>query len=278
MTRPVARQPGLPGIAIDQLGMKQAVARCMSACDSGGYLSVGMINAAKVIAIRGDAALARAVRDCGMVLADGQAVVWASRLLGWPLPERVTGIDLFAQLLGEASRRGLRVYFLGATRDVLAACVAEAGRRYPGLVVAGCRDGYFSIAEERQVAEGITLTRPDLLFIGMSSPRKELFTASWGRRTGARVVHGVGGSFDIMAGVTRRAPRWWQRLGLEWLFRASQEPVRLGRRYLRTNLAFIALVAAALARRGRRNAGRQGSEQRPGAAAAERPREVGERT
>jgi N-acetylglucosaminyldiphosphoundecaprenol N-acetyl-beta-D-mannosaminyltransferase len=154
-------------------------------------------------------------------------------------------------LLALASSRGYRVYFLGARADVLAACVAEVRRSYPGLVVAGSRHGYFTAAQERQVAEDISRARPDLLFMGMSSPRKELFGQRWGEATGAKVVHGVGGSFDILAGLTRRAPLWWQRHGLEWLYRALQEPVRLGRRYLRTNLAFVALVAAAAARRGR---------------------------
>jgi|HubBroStandDraft_1064217.scaffolds.fasta_scaffold04906_5 N-acetylglucosaminyldiphosphoundecaprenol N-acetyl-beta-D-mannosaminyltransferase len=249
---------GLPGITIDPFGMKLAVKRCTEVIDEGGYLSIGMVNAAKIVAMGKNEALRRAVSGCGLVLADGQAVVWASGLLGSPLPERVTGIDLFTELLGQASQRGYRVYFLGARADVLRAMLAQVMRRYPGLVIAGFRDGYFSAEQERQVAEEIRLTSPDLLFIGMSSPRKELFCARWGEVTGAKVVHGVGGSFDILAGITRRAPLWWQRRGLEWLYRAMQEPVRLGRRYLTTNLAFMVLVARAAARRvrGRRTAGR----------------------
>jgi N-acetylglucosaminyldiphosphoundecaprenol N-acetyl-beta-D-mannosaminyltransferase len=233
---------GLPGPPIAPLDLPQAVDRCVRAVEQGSYLSIGMVNAAKVVAMRRDQALRAAVGCCELVLADGQAVVWASALLGRPLPERVAGIDLFTELLTQASRRRYRVYFLGARPGVLRAMLAEVAAAYPGLVIAGASDGYFEPGEEAEVAAAIRRTEPDLLFVGMSSPRKELFLASRGRLTGAKVVHGVGGAFDVLAGVTRRAPLSWQRSGLEWLYRAVQEPVRLGRRYLSTNLAFIALV------------------------------------
>jgi N-acetylglucosaminyldiphosphoundecaprenol N-acetyl-beta-D-mannosaminyltransferase len=237
------------GISLDALTMARAVTRCTDAVERGGYLSVGVVNAAKVVAMHRDERLRRAVTSCGMVLADGQAVVWASRLLGSPLPERVAGIDLFHQLLGQAAARGYRVYFLGARPDVLPRTVTEAVRRYPGLIVAGASDGYFRADEDPAVAAKIRRLGPDLLFLGMGSPRKELFLSEWGAGTGASVVHGVGGSFDILAGITRRAPAWCQERGLEWLYRACQEPGRLGRRYLTTNPAFLGLVARELLRR-----------------------------
>jgi N-acetylglucosaminyldiphosphoundecaprenol N-acetyl-beta-D-mannosaminyltransferase len=244
---PVRRE--VLGISLDALTMARAVTRCTDAVERGGYLSVGVVNAAKIVAMRRDEQLRRAVAGCGMVLADGQAVVWASRLLGSPLPERVAGIDLFHELLGQAAARGYRVYFLGARPDVLPAAVTEAVRRYPGLIVAGASDGYFRAEEDPAVAAKIRRVHPDLLFLGMGSPRKELFLSEWGASTRASVVHGVGGSFDILAGITRRAPVWWQDHGLEWLYRACQEPGRLGRRYLATNPAFLGLVARELVRR-----------------------------
>src|SRR5215831_12489179 len=203
----------------------------------------------ELFGLRRDTQLREAVAGCGMILADGQAVVWASGVLRAPLPERVAGVDLFMELLAESARRGYRVYFLGARPDVLARMLEEAGRRFPGLIVAGARDGYYQPGDEAEIAEEIRTSRTDILFLGMSSPRKELFMGEWGPATKAHVLHGVGGSFDILAGQTRRAPLWLQTHGLEWLYRAWQEPVRLGRRYLKTNLAFLALVARERIRR-----------------------------
>jgi N-acetylglucosaminyldiphosphoundecaprenol N-acetyl-beta-D-mannosaminyltransferase len=236
------------GIAVDPLTITQAMDLCVWAVEHEGYLPIGVVNAAKVVAMRRNDRLLRALEDCGVVLADGQSVVWASRLLRSPLPERVTGIDLFTRLLAEASRRAYSVYFLGARADVLACLLSRVDLAYPGLVVAGAHDGYFGTDEDRQVAARIRESRADLLFVGMTSPRKELFVSRWGPLTGAKVVHGVGGSFDVLAGITRRAPLWWQDHGLEWLFRVAQEPVRLGRRYATTNMSFMALVARELLR------------------------------
>jgi N-acetylglucosaminyldiphosphoundecaprenol N-acetyl-beta-D-mannosaminyltransferase len=231
------------GVAVDALTMAQAVERCQAAVEQGDHLSIGVVNAAKIVTMQRDRQLREAVAGCGMVLADGQSVVWASRMLRAPLPERVAGVDLFFKLLAEASQRGHRAFFLGARPDVLATMLDEVARRFPGLKIAGARDGYFQPEDEPQVAEEIERSGADLLFVGMSSPRKELFLSRWGPATQARVVHGVGGSFDVLAGVTKRAPVRWQRIGLEWLYRLLQEPRRLGPRYLKTNLAFMALAA-----------------------------------
>jgi N-acetylglucosaminyldiphosphoundecaprenol N-acetyl-beta-D-mannosaminyltransferase len=240
------------GIPLDPVTMGQAVARCNETIENREQLSIGVVNAAKIVAMRRNAQLREAVGRSGMVLADGQAVVWASRLLGSPLPERVAGIDLFMELLDESARRGYRVYFLGARPDVLARMLDEVGRRFPDLAVAGARDGYYRAGEEAEIAEEIRLSRADILFVGMSSPRKEMFLGEWGLATKAHVLHGVGGSFDVLARLTRRAPLWYQTHGLEWLYRAWQEPVRLGRRYLTTNVVFLGLVAREYMRPGGR--------------------------
>ncbi len=157
-------------------------------------------------------ALRQAVCGCDIVLADGQAVVWASRLLGRPLPERVTGIDLFTELLGQAAARGDRVYFLGARAEVGQAMIAEVRRRHPELVIAGYRDGYFGPEQDGEVADSIKQTSPDLLFIGMSSPRKELFTPELrrtdrcqGRARGRRVIRHPGRAHQPSAGLVAAA-------------------------------------------------------------------------
>jgi N-acetylglucosaminyldiphosphoundecaprenol N-acetyl-beta-D-mannosaminyltransferase len=236
-------------ISIDAFTMTQAVGRCTEAIEHDRYLSVGVVNAAKIVAMRRDVQLKQAVSDCQMILADGQSVVWASRMLRVPLPERVAGIDLFQALLAEAERRGSRVYFLGARPDVLKQMLHEVRRRFPRLFIAGAHDGYFTAEEEPEVAADIRRCDAAMLFVGMSSPKKEMFLSRWGETTGARVVHGVGGSFDVLAGATKRAPAWYQKHGLEWFYRARQEPLRLGRRYLTTNTSFIIMVARDVLRR-----------------------------
>ncbi|GAA2417992.1 exopolysaccharide biosynthesis glycosyltransferase VpsK [Actinomadura vinacea] len=235
------------GVWLDPLSIDETVAACVKAVEERAPLTIGVLNAAKIVRVRKNDGLRRAVLDCDLVLADGQSVVWASRLLREPLPERVAGIDLMLALLPEAERRGDRVFFFGARPEVLERTLAEVRRRFPDLVIAGSRHGYFSSAEAPEIADSIREARTDLLFIGVSSPMKELFIRDWAPRTGAYVAHGVGGTFDVLAGEVRRAPVWWQRHGLEWLYRVVQEPLRLGPRYFTTNFTFVALVAVAAA-------------------------------
>jgi N-acetylglucosaminyldiphosphoundecaprenol N-acetyl-beta-D-mannosaminyltransferase len=180
------------------------------------------------------------------MLADGMAVVWASRLLGRPLPERVSGIDLFTNLLEAAGERGESVYILGAKQDVLDRVIKIIHKRYPGVTVAGARHGYFSNEDEPAIAEAIRQAGADYLFLGMTTPKKEQFIGRWGATMGVKVCHGVGGSLDVMAGEVKRAPERWQKLGLEWLYRVCQEPRRLWKRYLVTNTLFLGLLVREL--------------------------------
>jgi N-acetylglucosaminyldiphosphoundecaprenol N-acetyl-beta-D-mannosaminyltransferase len=228
--------------AIDRVDMAGALARCERSIASRSYVQHMAINAAKLVAMRDDPELARVIRGCELVTADGQAVVWASRVLGDPLPERVAGIDLMEALMARAAQRGYRVYILGARREVLEEAVRRLHERHPGLQIVGYRDGYFSDDEEAAVADAIAHARPDILFVAMSSPRKELFLGRRGPAMDVPFVMGVGGAIDVVSGITKRAPRIMQRLGLEWLFRLLQEPRRLFRRYAVTNAHFVELV------------------------------------
>ncbi|MBY8339129.1 WecB/TagA/CpsF family glycosyltransferase [Streptomyces spinosirectus] len=236
------------GVELDPLTMDETVERCLEAVRDKRQLEIGVVNAAKLVNMRRDERLAKAVSGCDLVLADGQAVVWAGRVLRAPLPERVAGIDLFLRLLAEAEAAGISVYFLGAKQEVMERMLLRVADRFPGLKVAGSRNGYFDDSEQQEIADTIARSGAQMLFLGMTSPKKEIFTAAYGTRTGARVVHGVGGSFDILAGVTKRAPATWQRWGLEWLYRVKQEPRRLGRRYLTTNVSFLLMTARELIR------------------------------
>jgi UDP-N-acetylglucosamine 2-epimerase (non-hydrolysing) len=232
----------LLGTAIDRLEMDEVVARCERSIDARAPIQHVAVNAAKVVAMQQDQSLRRIVNRCELITADGQSVVWASHLLGDPLPSRVTGIDLMEQLLDLAERRRYRVYVLGGREDVLDTAIERVRRRHPGLEVAGYRDGYFSADEEPAVAAQIRRARPDMLFVAMPTPRKEYFLARWGDELAVPFSMGVGGAIDVLAGVTRRAPAVLQRLGLEWAFRLAQEPRRLFRRYLVTNFRFVLLT------------------------------------
>jgi N-acetylglucosaminyldiphosphoundecaprenol N-acetyl-beta-D-mannosaminyltransferase len=165
------------------------------------------------------------------------------------VPERVAGIDLMVQLLGVCAQQGYRPYFLGARRDVLDRAIAVARQRWPGLEFAGSRDGYFRSEEEPAVVDEIRRSGADCLFIGMPTPRKERFLHQHRDSLGVPFIMGVGGSFDVLAGLVARAPAAMQRLGLEWLHRTLQEPRRMWRRYLATNIAFAGLLASAVVAR-----------------------------
>jgi N-acetylglucosaminyldiphosphoundecaprenol N-acetyl-beta-D-mannosaminyltransferase len=152
------------------------------------------------------------------------------------------------RILERGRSDGYRIYLLGATPEVVEAAATRMREMYPGIAVVGRQHGYFADAEEEGVASAIAAARPDVLFVAMTSPRKERFLARWSGRLGAPVCHGVGGSLDVLAGKVQRAPPGWQRYGLEWLYRVKQEPRRLWRRYLVTNSRFVGLVLLEVAR------------------------------
>jgi N-acetylglucosaminyldiphosphoundecaprenol N-acetyl-beta-D-mannosaminyltransferase len=232
----------LCGVSLDAMTMQQTVQHVRDVIRDGRTLAIGIVNVAKLVNMRRDPLLRENVQSSDVVLADGAPLVWLSRLKGTPLPERVAGIDLMYEFFKLADEQALRVYLLGATRETLERVAEIARRDYPRMVVAGLRDGYFTQQEEAEVAREIRDTRPHILLVAMSSPKKELFMKRWAAFFRVPVCHGVGGSFDVMAGVTRRAPRWMQRCGLEWFFRVLQEPRRMWKRYLVTNTIFLGLA------------------------------------
>jgi N-acetylglucosaminyldiphosphoundecaprenol N-acetyl-beta-D-mannosaminyltransferase len=241
-------QADVLGCPIDAVTMRETIACCEVAIESRRRLHQVSVNAAKLIAIRQDERLREIVKRSGLVNADGQSIVWASRLLGSPLPERVAGIDLMFELLASAEAHGYRVYIVGARPEVLKRAVCRLEELYPRLVLCGWHHGYFTEADEGDLVRSIASTEPDIVLVAMSSPRKEYWLAEHGDDLRAPVQVGVGGSIDVVAGVTRRAPRWMQSAGLEWLYRMVQEPMRLVRRYASTNAQFVALLASEVVR------------------------------
>ncbi|MBC2023711.1 WecB/TagA/CpsF family glycosyltransferase [Listeria booriae] len=198
-----------------------------------------VINASKINLMMENEELRAIVNNSPLVNADGQSVVWAARFLGYEVPERVTGIDLFEKLVALAASKGFRPYYFGATEDVVQHVVKKHQQAYPELDVAGYRNGYFDDAESVQIEKEIRESHADILFVAFSSPQKELWVNAHKETMQVPFVMGVGGSFDVIAGKTKRAPRWMQKTGLEWFFRLIQEPKRMFKRYLIGNYRFI---------------------------------------
>jgi N-acetylglucosaminyldiphosphoundecaprenol N-acetyl-beta-D-mannosaminyltransferase len=238
------------GLPIDAYTMDETVERCVELIEAARPVQHVVLNVIKVVLCRDDASLAALIRSCPLVNPDGMYFTWAARTLGAPLPERVAGIDLMAHLLAASEERGLPVYFLGAKQQVLDAFMAEARRRYPGLVIAGSHDGYFKGAEaDAAVASDVNASGARLLFVGLPSPRKETFIAEQLDSLGPVFAMGVGGSFDVWAGLAKRAPVWMQKAGLEWLYRLIQEPRRMWRRIVVNGWRFTWLFLKELVRR-----------------------------
>lgn len=238
----VIKSVQLFGVPVQAATLSQALDTVHTAIMRRESLQIGVVNAAKIVNMKRDPKLREAVHDADVIYADGMSVVWASRILGKRLPERVAGIDLMTGVLKRGQQHQYRVYCLGANLQVVERVCDIIRSDYPGVVVAGWHDGYFSSDEEEAIAAAIRDAKPDVLFVAITTPKKEQFMARWGEFMMVPVVHGVGGSFDVVAGVVARAPESWRRLGLEWLYRVKQEPRRLWKRYLVTNVLFTKML------------------------------------
>ena len=232
------------GFTIDALSMDETVARVEVLVAEGGVHQHVSVNVDKVVKARRDPELRSIINAADIVSADGQPIVWASRMLGRPLPQRVAGVDLMERLIANSARTGHRLYFLGARDEIVRRVIDRVRRDHPGAMIAGGRGGYWSPDEEAEVARSIAEAAPDLLFLALPSPAKERFFNRWKATIGAALMMGVGGSFDVYAGAVPRAPMTVQRAGLEWLYRLAQEPRRMWRRYLVDDLRFIPIVVA----------------------------------
>ncbi len=202
-----------------------------------------VVNAGKIVAMQKDAQLKESVNNSDLINADGQAVVWASTFLGKPLKERVAGIDLMGNLVEMAHQKGYKIFLFGAKEDVVAKTAKIYQEKYNPEIVAGYRNGYFKKEDEAGIAKQISNSGAQFLFVAITSPIKENFL--YENREALKninLIMGVGGSFDVVAGKTKRAPIWMQNAGLEWFYRFAQEPKRMWKRYLVGNSTFMYLV------------------------------------
>lgn len=234
------------GVPINALTLPEVVDYADEVISKNSSLHIGVVNASKMVNMERNPILKKDVLASDIILADGISVVWASRLLGDALPVRVTGIDLMYSLFERGNEKNFRFYCLGATEEVSLLVEEKVKAHYPNAIIAGRRNGYFSEEDEEQIAQDIAASKADVLFCAMTSPKKEIFMAKWNDVMQVKIVHGVGGSFDVMSGKVERAAELWQKLGLEWLYRVKQEPGRLWKRYLTTNALFCWMILKSL--------------------------------
>lgn len=201
-----------------------------------------VVNVAKLVNAQTDDGLKEIINSCPLVNVDGAGIILGAKFLGIDIPERVTGIDLMQKLIEYSAQKGYRVYFFGAEEEIVGKVVEIYKNQYPELAVAGYRNGYYSQAEEENIVSNIRDSKADILFVAMGSPKKEIFLSTYSEKMGVPFTMGVGGSFDVVAGKVKRAPKWMQSLNSEWIFRLVQEPRRMWKRYAVTNSVFLAML------------------------------------
>jgi len=227
----------------DNLTMNETLVKVKNAIDNQKQIHHVVINAAKVVALQNDLELRESVNSSDIINLDGQAVVWAARFLNKPAKERVAGIDLMVNLIEMASKNNFKIYLLGAKEEVVSKLASIYAQKYGKDLVVGYRNGYFTKEQEKDVIEDIVRSKPDMLFVAITSPKKENLLFQYKNELkSVGFIMGVGGSFDVLTGLTQRAPMWMRNAGLEWFYRFMQEPKRMWKRYLIGNFKFIALV------------------------------------
>jgi N-acetylglucosaminyldiphosphoundecaprenol N-acetyl-beta-D-mannosaminyltransferase len=226
---------GILGIPVDKLDTEAALKRLDEFIQTGRFHQVATANVDFLINAMQDRELREILRQADLVTPDGMPVVWASQMLGFALPERVTGADLVPKLAAMAAEKGYRIYMLGALSEVAQRARQRLIEAYPTLQIVGCVSPDVKpllAMDSETLLRDICAAQPDILLVAFGNPKQE----KWIHLHRERLCHipvcmGVGGTFDFLAGKTSRAPMWMQRYGLEWLYRLAQEPKRLWQRY-----------------------------------------------
>ena len=217
------------GVKVDALTMAQAVERVAALISAGSPSIVATANAEMLLNATHDAELKRILNAASLVVPDGAGTVWAARHLGKHMPERVAGFDLVQELMKISPARGIKFFLFGAAPGIADKAKLKAEALYPGIKIVGTRNGYFTADDEPEIISQIKSSRADILLAALGVPKQEKWLAKHKDELGVPVSIGVGGTFDVMAGVVKRAPLWMQRARLEWLFRAMLQPSRAGR-------------------------------------------------
>ena len=215
------------GTKFDNVTMEEALARGEALIEEHAASYVVTPNPEIVMLCREDAETAKAVERASLVIADGIGVLHGARILGTPLKQKLPGIDFTTALMERMAGKGQSVFLFGAKPGVAEAAAEKLQKRFPGLVIAGTNDGYFS--DDVPIVSKISAAKPDLLLVCLGAPKQEKWMLSHAGAIDVGLMIGNGGSLDVFAGTVERAPEKWQRAGLEWLYRLAKEPKRLGR-------------------------------------------------
>jgi len=237
------------GLSIDRISMNEVLKRIELFVESEKPHRIVFLNALKIVLANSDKELQEIINASDLVLADGMSIVFSLRLLEGIQTERVPGVDLMQQAIELVEKNGYRLYFLGSTPEVVDRIVNIYRTKFPKLKIAGWHHGYFSADEETGILREIRKNRTDILFVAFGSPQKEKWIEKNYRDLHVPVCICVGGSFDVLSGERKRAPRWIQKIGLEWFFRLIQEPRRLWWRYFKGGIIFVWLLTKEVARR-----------------------------
>lgn len=230
----------IANVEIDNITREEVRDKVIKIIDQGHKGYIVTPNASHIVLHQKSQEFKNAYKNAGLILADGMSLIWASRLLGNPIQEKITGIDLFYLLAPLAKQRGQSVYFLGGDEDVIRGVVDHARTKFDGLNISGWHHGYFT--DHDVMVQEINEAAPDILFIALGFPRQEKWICENIDRLNIKVAICVGGIFDILSGKKKRAPHCLQTIGMEWFWRLIHEPRRLWRRYLLGNPEFICLV------------------------------------
>lgn len=217
-------------VPVHPLTMGEAVSALEESITSGEQAFVVTANAEIIMMCQEDAGYKKIVsQDAQLVLPDGAGAVWAGRHLGYKVPERVAGFDLYCQLLDKAAQKGYKAFFFGGSPGIAEAAKAKSEELYPGVQVVGCRNGYFKEEESLAIIDEINASGADMLFAALGAPKQEKWLVRYREQLKPKILMGIGGSFDVFAGKMERAPKWMQDASLEWLFRLYKQPSRFMR-------------------------------------------------
>ena len=217
------------GVGIDKVTSQQALDNIADFIASGQPHQIVTANAEIIYQASKNEKMRNIINNAQMVTADGSGVVWASRQLGEPLEQRVTGIDLVNSICERSAQAKWKIYILGSAPGVAATAAMNIRDKFPGCNIVGTHHGYFNAKEEKQILAELEQLKPDVLFVALGAPKQEYWIADHLADLGIPVGMGIGGSMDVLSGNVKRAPKWMQKMSLEWLYRLLIQPTRFKR-------------------------------------------------